>query len=103
MRPSGQVREAWAAIEDEVEEVEPGRCILANEKRRLRPTGAVDRVRLLPAFDPALLGHKDRSHIVGKEHLARIYRKAGWVTPALLVDGSVAGVWSHGVKAKRLF
>ena len=97
-----QVRDAWSEIEDELVEVEPGRFVLDKDAKRLQSKAACDRVRLLPAFDLALLGHKDRSHIVDEGRYATIYRKAARVTPALLVDGRVAGVWSHEVKSKRV-
>lgn len=55
-----------------------------------RPT-----VRLLPYFDSFLLGHKSRDHLVDATHYKQIYRPAGWVYPALLLDGSIAGDWSY--------
>jgi hypothetical protein len=60
-------------------------------------------VRLLPAFDqwvvcasrqvPALLDAKRRQ---------RIYRLQGWVSPVLLVNGHMAGVWKHERQGKML-
>lgn len=53
-------------------------------------------VRLVPAFDtyvPAPHGH--RRHAWPEGLHGRISRPAGWISPALLVDGRVAGVWSH--------
>ena len=55
-----------------------------------RPT-----VRLLPYFDSYLMGHRGRDHLVNAAHYRRIYRPAGWVYPAVLRDGSVAGEWSY--------
>ena len=44
--------------------------------------------RLLPGFDPFVLGHRRRSHLVDAGHHERIYRKAGWVSPVVLAgDG----------------
>lgn len=62
-----------------------------------RPT-----VRLLPYFDSFLLGHGDRRHLVESRHHRRVYRAQGWVAPVLLVNGRVAGVWSHVVKRGSL-
>lgn len=50
-------------------------------------------VNLLPRFDPYMLGHRQKSHLVGEAQYKAIYRKAGWVSPVLLVDGRAAGVW----------
>jgi hypothetical protein len=51
-------------------------------------------VRLLPHFDHYLLTHIERGHLVGREHRAKIYRTAGWVTPTVLIRGRVAGTWA---------
>lgn len=61
-----------------------------------------DSVRLLPSFDCYMLGHKEKSHIVDKAHYKRIYRKAGWLSPTLLVNGSAEGVWGYKKKGKCL-
>jgi uncharacterized protein YcaQ len=55
-------------------------------------------VRLLPSFDTYLLGHRDKGHLVDAAHYKRVYRKAGWLSPVVLVDGRVAGVWTHRKK-----
>ena len=59
-------------------------------------------VRLLPYFDAYLLGHKDKGHLVDAAHYKRVYRPAGWLSPAVLVDGRIAGAWSYARKEKRL-
>ena len=33
---------------------------------------------------------------------ARVHRPQGWISPVLLVDGQLAGVWRHERKGKRL-
>jgi hypothetical protein len=50
-------------------------------------------VRLLPAFDPYLLGYRDRGFILPAEHSRRIHPGGGVIRPALLVNGSVIGTW----------
>lgn len=67
-----------------------------------RPSGSEFGVRLLPSFDVFLLGHRDKSHLVDPAHYKRVYRKAGWISPVLLVDGRVAGVWSHHREGRTL-
>jgi hypothetical protein len=82
--------------------VGPGRFLLSEDAETLAKRATVDRVRLLPAFDPYLLGHRERSHLVDAPYSARIYRKQGWISPAIAVDCRAAGVWSHATKGKRL-
>ena len=52
-------------------------------------------VRLLPYFDSFLMGHRGRDHLVDAAHYKRIYRPAGWVYPAVLRDGRIAGEWAY--------
>ncbi len=59
-------------------------------------------VRLLPYFDTYLLGHRERDHLVGIEHLPRVYRSQGWIAPVVLVDGRAAAVWEQARKGSRL-
>ncbi|MGX1807286.1 winged helix DNA-binding domain-containing protein [Nocardia sp. NPDC055321] len=51
-------------------------------------------VRLLPAFDNAALGHKDRRRIISDADRARINRIASAGVPMYLVDGFVHGSWA---------
>lgn len=51
-------------------------------------------VRLIPAFDGYLLGHRDRTPIVPPEHADRL-TSGSWILPGVLVGGRVAGTWSR--------
>jgi Winged helix DNA-binding domain len=63
------------------------------------PSGAV---RLLPAFDQHVVAApRDRDAVLPAQHRARVYRKQGWLSPVLLVDGRMAGVWDHERNGSR--
>ncbi|MEV0293002.1 winged helix DNA-binding domain-containing protein [Nocardia sp. NPDC050710] len=51
-------------------------------------------VRFLPAFDNALLGHKDRRRVISDEDRGRIAKEASAGVPMYLVDGFVHGRWA---------
>jgi hypothetical protein len=51
-------------------------------------------VRFLPAFDNALLGHRDRTRVISDEDRKRFARIASGGVPMFLVDGFAAGTWS---------
>lgn len=51
-------------------------------------------VRFLPAFDNALLGHRDRTRIISEDDRRRIAQQASGGVPTFLVDGFVRGTWS---------
>lgn len=56
-------------------------------------------VHLLPGFDPyvvAPIGHRART--IPDGFVDRVSRTAGWISPVLVVDGVVRGVWSHELK-----
>jgi hypothetical protein len=60
-------------------------------------------VRLVPAFDPYVAGAPRAGHgIFPVERRAEIYRQAGWLTPAILVDGVIAGLYRQERKGSRL-
>jgi len=65
-----------------------------------RPDGTVN---LLPAFDQYVVAApRDDSPVLDAAHKARVYRPQGWLSPVLLVDGRIAGVWRHTLKGRRL-
>ena len=58
-----------------------------------RPSGVVS---LLPAFDQYVVAApREETPVLAAEHKDRVYRRQGWLSPVLLVDGRIAGVWSH--------
>jgi hypothetical protein len=53
-------------------------------------------VRLLPLFDPYTVAVRRNGErpLAGPEK-DLVYRQAGWISPVLMVDGELAGVWEH--------
>ena len=61
------------------------------------------RVRLLPAFDPYVIASpRDEPAVLAPERKARVHRPQGWISPVLLVDGRIEGVWRHERARGRL-
>jgi hypothetical protein len=57
------------------------------------PSGAV---RLLPAFDHYVVAApRDREAVLPGALKGRVYRPQGWLSPVLMVDGRMEGVWRH--------
>jgi hypothetical protein len=53
-------------------------------------------VRLLPAFDHyTVAAPRGSDAVLPAAHRARVYRPQGWLSPVLLVEGRMAGTWSH--------
>jgi hypothetical protein len=60
-------------------------------------------VRLLPLFDPYTVAvRRNGQRPLSGPDKDLVYRKAGWISPVLLVDGELAGVWEHTEDRGRL-
>lgn len=70
--------------------------MLAKDVAELAATEPVDVVRLLPAFDQWVVCASRRvPAMLDPKYRQRIYRLQGWVSPVLLVNGRMTGVWKH--------
>lgn len=95
----------WSAIEADLVRVSvegsQGHLLRSDleaiEKARLEPS-----VRLLPNFDPYLMGHASRDHLVSRVHLSKVSRIAGWISAVVLVGGVAAGTWTYAMAGKTL-
>jgi hypothetical protein len=45
---------------------------------------------------------RDAAALLDPAEKKRVYRDQGWISPVLLVDGRMDGVWKHERKGKRL-
>lgn len=103
---ASEVRNAWEPVKDEMDELDidgQRRWLLRADLEVLRESGSARGVlRLLPTFDPYLLGHSDTAHLVASSFYKRVYRKAGWISSVVLLDGGVVGVWSYARRGKPL-
>lgn len=53
-------------------------------------------VHLLPGFDPYVLAPiSHRDHTIPPGRVADVSRTAGWIAPVVVVDGRIAGTWTH--------
>jgi Winged helix DNA-binding domain len=71
-----------------------------NELAGARPPGSV---RLVPAFDQYVIAASRHAlTFLPGPFKDRIYRPQGWLSPVLLVDGRMDGIWKHERKGSRL-
>jgi hypothetical protein len=61
-----------------------------------------DSVHLLPYFDVYLLAHRLKEHFLKAKFYKRVYRNQGWISPVVLINGEIAGVWSYKLSRKAL-
>jgi hypothetical protein len=88
--PLRDARAGLGAIAAELVERGGGLVELAGSGR----TPARLPARLLPAFDPYLLGWKDRSFAVSTRHTRRVHPGGGMLRAVATVDGLAVGTWS---------
>ena len=69
--------------------------ILASDVEQITKRVSGGSVQLLPSFDPYVMGHSSRDHLVEAANHSKVSRTAGWISAVVLVDGRVAGTWSH--------
>jgi len=61
--------------------------------RDTRPPGAMP-CRLLPPFDPYLLGWRDRGFIVADENVRRVYPGGGMLRATAVIEGRAVATWT---------
>jgi hypothetical protein len=55
-------------------------------------------VLLLPGFDPYVVAPiSARAYSIPDGYVDRVSRTAGWISPVMVVDGVIRGVWTHEV------
>jgi len=59
-------------------------------------------VNLLPNFDTYLLAHRKKDAVIDPARKSKVYRPAGWISAAVLVDGRVVGTWSLERVARQI-
>ncbi len=91
---------------DEVVQVElDGKSywILARDLAELASTQPKNVARLLPGFDQWVVGSSCRlPAMLDQVHRPRVRRMQGWISPVLLVNGKIVGVWKQQRKGNRL-
>ena len=86
------VRAGLGAIASELLEVRIGEQRAWTPKRRTRRARR-GVVRLIPAWDNYLMGHRDRDFIAGPDAWPRLMPGGGLIRPTVLVGGVAVGSW----------
>lgn len=95
-----------AALGDEAVEVDVDGerlWVLARDLPEIAGAETPNVARLLPAFDPWVVGaSRSAAALLEPKHRERVYRAQGWISPVVLVNGRMVGVWKHARKGRRL-
>ena len=103
---SAEARALIQALGEEVVEVDvegTRAWMLATHVGEIKEASSRGTVRLLPAFDQYVVAApRSTPEVLPSAFKARVYRAQGWLSPVLLVDGRMEGVWRHEKKGTRL-
>lgn len=103
---TSRARALIARLGDEAVEVEvegSRAYMLAAQVREAAEASPPAAVRLLPGFDTYVVAASPHvASLMPGPFKDRIYRPQGWISPVLLVDGRMDGVWRHERKGSRL-
>ena len=104
--PMKEATPVWKSLDDELMQVsiEGKKASILREDYKQISHGDLDEpvLRLLPGFDPYVLAHADKNHLVDSVYYKRVYRNQGWISPVVLLNGRVIGIWSSTRKGKRI-
>ncbi len=96
----------FKSLADEIEEVEVEgwrAWAMASRIKEISRFKASGSVRLLPHFDPYVLGApRSCGRIIPEAHRDRIFRPSAWISPVVLVDGRMEGVWNYDKKRSEV-
>jgi hypothetical protein len=99
-------RQWIASLGDEVSPVEVDGAqawMLAADAREVRELPPNRSVRLLPGFDQYVVAASCYAeHLLPGDLRPRVYRPQGWISPVLLVNGGMEGIWRHEIKGSRV-
>lgn len=96
---------AWAALAPELVRVSvEGTTLdaLRSDLSTMKKAKIGQPVHLLPLFDPYLMGYARRDHMLERVHAGKVSRTAGWISAVILVEGRIAGTWTHTLSGNRL-
>jgi hypothetical protein len=84
---------AWSGLP--LRDARAGLAAIGEQANRQTPAPARIPPRVLAAFDPYMLGWKDRGFAVAPEHARRVHPGGGIVRAVATVDGAVVGTWTR--------
>jgi hypothetical protein len=95
-----EVRTLRPLMDSEVVEYD-GMLVLREDVKALQSASfSQSSVHLLPYFDVYLLAHRFKEHFLKPQFYKRVYRNQGWISPVVLINGEIAGVWSYKLSRK---
>jgi hypothetical protein len=85
-------------------ELDGGQAWILKTQERVphEPFAQSPAVRMLPGYDPYLVGYRSRDMIAGPQHAKQIHPGGGVIRPTVVVNGRAAGTWKSLRRASGL-
>jgi hypothetical protein len=97
-----EVRALRPLLDSEIAE-HNGLLLLREDLKTLQSASLeLNSVHLLPYFDVYLLAHRFKEHFLKLQFYKRVYRNQGWISPVVLINGEIAGVWTYKFSRKSV-
>jgi uncharacterized protein YcaQ len=97
-----EVKALRPLVDAEVAEYD-GLLLLRKDIKALQNASTeMNSVHLLPYFDVYLLAHRFKEHFLKPQFYKRVYRNQGWISPVVLINGEIAGVWTYMLSRKTV-
>ncbi|MFJ9718978.1 DNA glycosylase AlkZ-like family protein [Streptomyces sp. NPDC101213] len=101
--PQPWVRGAWRTLAESGAITQYGALTMpAGRVEELPRSSDTPDVRMLPAYDDCLIGHRTRETSVPSPHQARVRPGGGLVRPTVIADGLVIATWARGPGSRSL-
>ncbi len=103
-----QVRQALVRIQEQTSRIKisglKGDFIMFRSDERLPKVMNISQktLNLLPSLDPYLMGYKERSRYLDREHYEKVFDRSGNATSTILLNGRVIGVWDFAENADSI-
>ncbi len=97
-----EVRALRPLLDSEIAE-HNGLLLLREDMKSLHSASLeMNSVHLLPYFDVYLLAHRFKEHFLKPQFYKRVYRNQGWISPVVLINGEIAGIWAYKLSQKAV-
>jgi hypothetical protein len=97
-----EVRALRPLLDSEIAE-HNGLLLLREDMKILQAASPeMNSVHLLPYFDVYLLAHRFKEHFLKPQFYKRVYRNQGWISPVVLINGEIAGIWTYKLSRKSV-
>ena len=95
-------RIAWGRIARDLREIRiDGLTLWALRSQNVRQAPRAV-VRLVPNFDPYLLGYRSRDFAVPRQYARKVHPGGGMLRPVVLADGQAVGTWHFERRASKI-